>query len=87
MPYYIGDVISEKDELLLQTPESMWRRFRIDVRVNSEVVRIIPDAKQVEVLDKLKGETYTESYEKLVLAPGAVTLVMFGAFSLLGTRK
>lgn len=71
LPYHISDVIPEKDDLLLQTPDSMWRRFRIDVRVNSEVVKIIPDAKQVEVLDKLKGETYTESYDKLVLAPGA----------------
>ncbi|HBE77061.1 MAG TPA: hypothetical protein DDW65_04665 [Firmicutes bacterium] len=71
LPYHISDIIPEKDDLLLQTPESMWQRFRIDVRINSEVVKIMPDAKQVEVLDKLKGETYTESYDKLILAPGA----------------
>lgn len=71
LPYYISDVIPEKDELLLQTPESMWRRFRIDVRVNSEVIKIRPDAKEVEVLNRQKGETYIESYDKLVLAPGA----------------
>jgi NADPH-dependent 2,4-dienoyl-CoA reductase/sulfur reductase-like enzyme/rhodanese-related sulfurtransferase len=71
LPYYISDVISEKEELLLQTPESMWKRFQIDVRINSEVIKIMPDAKQVEVFDKLKGKAYTESYDKLVLAPGA----------------
>jgi NADPH-dependent 2,4-dienoyl-CoA reductase/sulfur reductase-like enzyme/rhodanese-related sulfurtransferase len=71
LPYHISDVIPEKDDLLLQTPESMWQRFRIGVRINSEVVKIMPDAKKVEVLDKLKGESYTESYDKLVLAPGA----------------
>ncbi|MCL6591772.1 MAG: FAD-dependent oxidoreductase [Firmicutes bacterium] len=71
LPYYISGIIPDKDELLLHTPESFWRRFRIDVRVNSEVVRILPEAKQVEVLDKVKGQTYTEDYDKLILAPGA----------------
>jgi NADPH-dependent 2,4-dienoyl-CoA reductase/sulfur reductase-like enzyme/rhodanese-related sulfurtransferase len=71
LPYHISDVIPEKDDLLLQTPDSMWRHLRIDVRVNSEVVKIIPETKQVEVLDQLKGETYIENYDKLVLAPGA----------------
>lgn len=74
LPYHIGDVIAEKDELLLQTPESMWRRFRIDARIHSEVIKIKPDAKEVEVLDWQKGETYIESYDKLVLAPGAEPL-------------
>ncbi len=71
LPYYISEIIPEKDDLLVQTPQGMWKRFRIDVRVNSEVVKINPDLKQVEVNDKVKAKTYTESYDKLILAPGA----------------
>lgn len=71
LPYYIGEVIKEKDKLLVQTPEKMKERFGIDVRVNSEVTRIIPEQKLVHIYDRINGGTYTESYDKLVLSPGA----------------
>lgn len=71
LPYYIGEVINDKEKLLVQTPEKMKARFNIDVRVLSEVIKINPENKTVEVLDKVKNETYTESYDKLVLSPGA----------------
>ncbi|MCX7710054.1 MAG: CoA-disulfide reductase [Clostridia bacterium] len=71
LPYYIGEVIKEKDKLVVQTPENMKQRFRIDVRVNSEVTKINPDKKEVEIYNKAEGKTYTESYDKLVLSPGA----------------
>ncbi len=71
LPYYIGEVITDKEKLIIQTPEAMRKRFNIDIRINSEVVKIYPDKKQVEVLDKANNRTYTESYDKLVLSPGA----------------
>lgn len=71
LPYYIGDVIKEKERLLVQTPEGMKNRFNIDVRVNSEVLAIYPDSKEIEVLDKSSNTTYRESYDKLILSPGA----------------
>lgn len=70
LPYYIGGSISERDKLLVQTPEGMRGRFRIDVRVNSEVTRIDPAAKTVEVREA-SGRVYTEGYDRLVLSPGA----------------
>lgn len=71
LPYYIGEVIKEKEKLVVQTPESMKKRFGIDIRVNSEVTRIIPDKKVVEVYNHIDKKTYTETYDKLVLSPGA----------------
>ncbi len=71
LPYYIGEVITEKDKLLVQTPEKMHERFNIDVRVNSEVIQIIPKQKIVKVYNHTEKRTYTESYDKLVLSPGA----------------
>lgn len=71
LPYYIGEVIKEKDKLLVQTPENMRKRFRIDVRVNSEVTAINPENKTVEVFDKIEKKTYIEPYDKLILSPGA----------------
>lgn len=70
LPYYIGEVIKERDKLLVQTPESMKARFNIDVRNNSEVIGIDTDKKIVTVKSKVKG-TYEESYDYLVLSPGA----------------
>lgn len=70
LPYYIGETIKERDKLLVQTPESMKDRFNIDVRNNSEVVSIDTNKKTVTVKSKLKG-TYEESYDYLVLSPGA----------------
>lgn len=71
LPYYIGDVIKEKEKLVVQTPEAMQQRFRIDVRVRNEVKRINVEKKEVEVLDIASGKIYTESYDKLILSPGA----------------
>ncbi len=71
LPYYIGEVITEKDKLLVQTPEKMHERFNIDVRINSEVIQIIPKQKLVKVYNHAENRTYTESYDKLILSPGA----------------
>ena len=71
LPYYMGGVIAEKKALTLQTPESFRRRFRIDVRVHSEVTAIHPEEKTVDVLRLEDGTRYTEHYDKLILSPGA----------------
>ena len=70
LPYYIGGVIEERERLFVQTPEAFGKRFNIDVRVNSEVVGIYPDKKSVRVRTS-DGREYTESYDKLLLSPGA----------------
>ena len=70
LPYYIGGVIEERERLFVQTPEAFGKRFNIDVRVNSEVVGIYPDKKSVSVRTS-DGREYTESYDKLLLSPGA----------------
>ena len=71
LPYYVGGVIKEQEELTLQTPESFWDRFRIDVRVRQEVTAINPTEKTVTVHALDSGKVYTETYDKLLLAPGA----------------
>lgn len=71
LPYYIGGVIEEKDALTLQTPESFWSRFRIDVRVRNEAIKIDPETKTVRVRRLDDGTEYTESYDKLIVSPGA----------------
>ena len=71
LPYYIGGVITDKEELTLQTPESFWQRFRVDMRVRHEVTAIHPAEKTVDVRNLATGETFTESYYKLILSPGA----------------
>ena len=75
LPYYAGGVIEDRDELLLQTPESLGARFRLDVRVRSEVAAIDPDARTVTVHDLASGDTYVESYDELVLSTGASPIV------------
>lgn len=71
LPYYIGEVIKEKEKLLVQTPEKMNARFTIDVRVNSEVTKIDVENKTVEILNIAENKVYTETYDKLILSPGA----------------
>ncbi|ACL69001.1 CoA-disulfide reductase [Halothermothrix orenii] len=71
LPYHIGGVIKEREKLLVQTPESMEARFNIDVRVRNEVVRIDRDKKEIKVRDLNKNEIYCESYDFLILSPGA----------------
>ena len=71
LPYYIGGSITEKGNLTLQTPESFRARFNIDVRTLSNAVDIDPERKTVTVEDLHTGKTYEESYDKLILSPGA----------------
>lgn len=71
LPYYIGDVITDREKLFVQTPQSFGKRFRVDVRVLSEVKRIDPDGKSVTVNSLADGRTYQEKYDKLILSPGA----------------
>ena len=70
LPYYIGGTIEDRDKLLVQTPEAFRQRFAIEVRTNSEVTAIYPDRKTVEVRTS-EGKTYEESYDRLLLSPGA----------------
>ncbi len=71
LPYYIGGVITEKKDLTLQTPESFWSRFRIDALVHHEVLRVDRKNKTVAVKNLVTGRIYEESYDKLILSPGA----------------
>ena len=75
LPYYIGDVIQNKADLTLQTPESFWKRFRITMKVRHEVLAIHPEKKTVSVRNLATGETFEEVYDKLLLSPGAKAMV------------
>lgn len=74
LPYFIGGEITGQSALLLQTPASFHARFRVDVRTRQEVTAIDRAAKTVTVQNHVTGESYTESYDKLVLSPGAAPL-------------
>ena len=71
LPYYIGDVITDPEELTLQTPESFFKRFRINMKIHHEVISIHPDCKTVSVKNLENGEIFEENYDKLILSPGA----------------
>ncbi|MBQ7092015.1 MAG: FAD-dependent oxidoreductase, partial [Clostridia bacterium] len=71
LPYYIGDTITDAEELTLQTPQSFFSRFRVDMRVRHEVTAIHPEKKTVSVKNLNTGEVFEESYDKLILSPGA----------------
>lgn len=75
LPYYIGGSIKDKAVLTLQTPESFYARFRIDVRINQEVIEIDPSVKMVKVKNLHDDTVYQESYDKLILSPGAKPMV------------
>ena len=75
LPYHIGGTITKREKLLLQTPESMHNRFNLDVRVNSEVMQINRQEKTISVKNLITGNTYTEGYDYLILAPGARPVV------------
>jgi NADPH-dependent 2,4-dienoyl-CoA reductase/sulfur reductase-like enzyme/rhodanese-related sulfurtransferase len=75
LPYFVGGVIAAQSDLLLQTPESLHARFRLDVRVQSEVIGIDRAAKALTVRDLATGETYDLEYDYLVLSPGAQPVV------------
>ena len=71
LPYYIGDVITDPEELTLQTPESFFKRFRINMKIHHEVISIHPERKTVSVKNLENGEIFEENYDKLILSPGA----------------
>ena len=75
LPYYIGDIITDPDELTLQTPASFWKRFRVDMRVRHEVQSIDAANKTVNVKNLETGEIFAEIYDKLVLSPGAKAVI------------
>ena len=68
LPYYIGDVITDPEDLTLQTPESFFSRFRVNMKVRHEVTAIHPDKKTVSVKNLQTGEEFEESYDKLILS-------------------
>src|SRR5574344_2274962 len=74
LPYYIGGVIEERDKLFVQTPEAFGKRFNIDIRTRSEVTSIDTATKKVTVKSP-DGKNYIESYDKLLLSPGASPVV------------
>jgi len=71
LPYYLGGVISSRGKLFVQTPEHFSKRFNLEVRTRTEVVKIIPASKRILVRNLETGEEYEETYDKLVLSPGA----------------
>ena len=75
LPYYVGGVIADEDKLYLQTPASLHKRFRLDVRVNHEVTEISADKKVVIARDLIGGTETEISYDKLILSPGASAVV------------
>ena len=75
LPYYVSGVIPKRSSLLVQTPKTMKSRFNIDVRTMSEVMGIFPEVKEVEVKNLTSGETYRESYDYVVLTPGAAPII------------
>src|ERR1700722_9554217 len=74
LPYHIGGEIADRKKLLVTTPERLHARFRLDVRVRSSVEAIDRAAKKVRIRDLASGRDYEESYDKLILAPGAAPL-------------
>ncbi len=74
LPYHISGRIKERNKLLLQTPERLWANFRIEVRVRNEVLAIDRSRKLLRVKNLTTGEEYAESYDTLVLSPGAYPL-------------
>ncbi len=75
LPYYVGDTIHDRDELLLQTPERFWKRFRVRVRVLYEVLTIDRSATCVQVKNLVTQEITSHAYDTLILAPGAGAIV------------
>lgn len=72
LPYYVGGVIPQRNNLLILSPQTMQERFDIEVRIWSEVTRILPQQKLVEVHHLLSGKKYQESYDYLILTPGSI---------------
>ncbi|MCL1873682.1 MAG: FAD-dependent oxidoreductase [Clostridiales bacterium] len=87
LPYYIGGTIRDKASLTLQTPASFRRRFAIDVRTGEEIIAIDPSGKTVTVRRLVAEETYTESYDKLILSPGAAPILPFTGENIFSLRN
>ncbi|RLB56299.1 MAG: pyridine nucleotide-disulfide oxidoreductase [Deltaproteobacteria bacterium] len=75
LPYYLSGIVAEADDLVLMTPEKFNAQYNIDARVNSEVISIDREENEVEVKALHTGEVYRESYDKLILSPGARPIV------------
>lgn len=75
LPYYVGGIIEDRDKLLVQTPDKLYSRFRINVRVRHEVTAIDRAAKRVRVTNLATGEAFEQPYDKLILCPGADAVV------------
>ena len=74
LPYYIGDTIQDRNNLFVQSIKGLTDRYRIEIRAEQEVTKILTTSKQVEIKNRITGEIYTDSYDKLVLSPGAEPL-------------
>ncbi len=74
LPYHIGEIIKKRDNLVVQSPEDMKKRFNINVRVLNEVKNIDTEKKQVEIYDIKNKKNYRENYDKLILSPGAIPI-------------
>ncbi|MFH0825978.1 MAG: FAD-dependent oxidoreductase, partial [Pseudomonadota bacterium] len=74
LPYYIGGIIERRSDLLVTTREAFMKRYRIDVRIGSQVLAIDRAERQVLVRDLTSGQEYREPYDKIILAPGAEPL-------------
>jgi NADPH-dependent 2,4-dienoyl-CoA reductase/sulfur reductase-like enzyme/rhodanese-related sulfurtransferase len=75
MPYYIGNVIKDRDDLIVVTPEYLKRRFNIEVKTKHEVLKILPEQKKIIIKDILSGIVFEDKYDKLIIATGAVPFV------------
>lgn len=75
MPYYIGDVITDKEDLTLQTPEGFSKRFKVNCFVNHQVIDVDVKNKRVLVEDLLSDKHFSYSYDKLILSPGSKPLL------------
>lgn len=75
LPYHLSGMIQDADDLVLMNPELFLKQYNIDARVNNEVVSIDRDNKSVSIKNVLDGTTYTETYDKLILSPGAAPIV------------
>ncbi|MFV0527432.1 MAG: FAD-dependent oxidoreductase [Lachnospiraceae bacterium] len=71
LPYFLGDIITEEAALTLQTPESFTSRFNVQIRTNQEALAVHPAKKEVEIYDSIQDRRYTETYDALLLSPGA----------------
>ncbi|MDZ5016706.1 pyridine nucleotide-disulfide oxidoreductase, partial [Clostridium perfringens] len=75
LPYHLSGQVEDSEDLVLMRPDKFFSQYRIDARVYTEVVAIYRDKKEVKVRNVVSGEEYTESYDKLILSPGAKAIV------------